>query len=178
MKFKKDNFFAVVIAILPVLNGVLKADESLRIAILVTGTYWGGIVFFGLCQNGFPQKLWRLGLIGWLAACAQIAYYLLGQSPVWVLSVLLLFPPSWFCYVGEETAQGDFKGLVSQGVTRGIGFFILVCYLGIFQEIFRERLLFWSFQGSVGAFLLLASVAFVWQNQPRKVKTEKEHGAI
>jgi hypothetical protein len=169
-------FSKIILAVLPVLVSMGTLQNALVIGSLVSLCLWGTVIFFMGTRKWFPLKLWPLGILLWMAAVAQIGYYLFHLAPLWVVSLFLLLPEEWVSsgwrfrkrrMPGSSGSRGRF----AMGIFWcGVGFLLLTAYLGISQEILGKSYQIWSFRGPVGTFLLLALAAAVWQNQPGQEK--------
>jgi hypothetical protein len=170
---RRDPFLKILLAVLPVLVNAAHFHEALFLASLVTLVFWGSAVVLGIARRGFPARLRNFGMVLWLTAVAQIGNFWLGLTPLWVVSVYLLLPEEWG-RAEEPTREGFRQRLRSalefagEQLRNGAGFWVVMVYLGICQEIFAARFFVWIFAAPAGSFLLLSLASALWQNQPAK----------
>jgi hypothetical protein len=149
----------VFLATLPILYGVKSLPEAFNQALLVAIALWLTNCFFVFCGSFLPRKLFRFSFYLWLATLAQVGYCFMQGDFFWIVSLVLLQPLETF----REPLR--WRGL-QKSLYRGVFFICLMITLSALREILIERFYVWLFAMPAGVFLLLAIMAFVWQNQP------------
>jgi len=145
--------------VLPVLASTVTFQGAFEAGMLVSLVLWATLLFFSITRGLFPARLFKAALILWAAALAQIGYEVLEIFPLWAVSLLILIPGDFYTSIFNKERLKD-------GCLDGIFFWILLCFLGLSQEILRGQLHMMAFDLPVGALFVLAMAACVWQNLP------------
>ena len=155
---KNQNLLRVFLACLPLLSETLPFKNAFFHGGWIAIAYWGTMLFFSLSRSCLPKWAWETSFVLWALAAAQGLWYVANINIYWVVSLLILIPLKEF-----RKNQAVFpKEHVSVIFRRGLGFWILVVYLGLSQEILGRYLHFELFQQPAGSFLLLAVSALVF----------------
>lgn len=149
----------VFLATLPILYDVQSLSEAFNYSLWVASGLWVTNCFFVFCGSFFPRKLYRFSYYLWLALLAQLVYCFMQKDLFWIVSVVLLQPLE----IARESLR--WRGL-QKSLYRGVFFICLMITLSAMREILIGRFYVWLFAMPAGVFLLLAIMAFVWQNQP------------
>ena len=135
----------IFLAVLPLLLHSLHFYQAFFLGALVSFALWFTFAFFKVTGPLFPEKVKDLPLICWLATASQLAVLMWGLTPLWSASLYLLLISS------KQTPQTLFW--------KGAGFWMLLTFLGIIQDLLGERFSILLFHLPAGSFLLLAAAA-------------------
>jgi hypothetical protein len=166
MKEKEISFRKITVALLPVLLESLHFRHAFFLGAVTSFSLWGAVLFFHGTRLLFPERLLRTAFLLWLAAFAQIGWYLLDLRPFWMASLGLLGSD----FILEERTKGiEIKVILWEG----IGFWGMLAYLGLFQEYLGRQWSLGLFDQPVGSFLLLMLASLFWKRQPEVRKSQQ-----
>lgn len=135
---KNDAFLRVMLATLPILPFVSNARAGLFLGLFAAVT--------SVVTKKFPVWL----TVIFCTAFAQAGWTFLRLVPIWILSAFLL------------SVEKNSKMMWAEAVC----LFSVSCLLGLSVEMLAGKLGIAVFNHPAGLFLLLAGLAFLWQNQP------------
>ena len=157
---KSDGFPKILFASLPLLFQVPHFSNACFLGALICAAFWVTAIFFERAFVLFPKPLFKTALLLWLAALAQMTWYYWDLKPYWIVSLALLV---WNIPFGKEGRAVPFRFLF----LHGLGFWMVLAYIGIFQDILGGRFSLVLFQQVPGAFFLLGFLALIWQLKPK-----------
>lgn len=138
---------------------------------------WFTVTFFWFTSRFFPKRSLKHAFFLWLLVWAQAVWTLTKLPPYWVVSVFFLTPVSFL----DDKAKPEHVRVFSRQVPRyfferalaGAGFAGFVIGMAIVREICEKRLGMQAFDQPAGMLLVSAAVAFLWENQPYRVRARR-----
>ena len=170
MKLPESLFSRLLLAYLPFMlypYGFFKVG----IAVLWVVTFlWSTVAFLLFTGRLFPDRSLKPAFFLWLIVWAQAVWTLTKLPPYWIASVFFLTPTSFL----EDTVKPGHVRVFSREVPRyfferalaGIGFAGFVMLLALVREIGEKRLGIQAFTQPAGMLFVVATLAFLWKNQP------------
>ncbi len=147
--------------------GVFKGGVA---ALWIVAFLWATVAFFWLTRRLFPDRSLKHAFFLWLLVWAQALWTITKLPPYWIVSVFFLIPVSFL----EDTAKPGHVRVFSKKVPRyffervltGAGFIGFVLLMALVREVGEKRLGIRLFGQPAGMLFVMATVAFVWKNQP------------
>ena len=165
MKDTEQRFLSVVLAALPLLDQADSFHSAFRTGGIVALAFWLTLFFFKLTQPLFPQKLLGISVVLWVAFGAEaVTTYSGNLEPLWSLSLLLLLFPYTQKDLGLNPID-SWRKVTAVIFQEGVGFLILLTYLGLSREILRKVGVVF-FDQPAGVLFLIALAGWLVQNQP------------
>ncbi len=158
MPKRDDFFFKIAAAALPLLPKTFRLQNGFFLGGLTATAFCLPLLFFSGTRACFPDKWREPAKVIWIAAMVQISQYLAATTPMWGLALWLLLPRPQ-----ETDAKGKFPRLDANKIWTGIGFWVLMIYLGAASQMLGGRMRLLIFLHPTGVFLLLGLAAFCWQ---------------
>ena len=143
-------FLNLLVAALPVIGETCRFRKSFFLGFFIAGAFFLTASFFRLIRPLCPAKLYRLIVIVAVAAAVYVSQGWTPVTPLWGVSLWLLM---------ETNLEAMFQ--------TALGFWMLLAFLGISQEIFGGYLKIPVFWEPAGAFFLLAAAALFFGSANR-----------
>ena len=151
---KKKPLSGIFLAALPLLFQTRDPRAAFFLGGLIAFVFWATVFFFSKARAFFPRPLAWIAPLAWITAVAQCGRYLAEFAPRWILSLFLLLP---FSFVKGPPRHFPKEPPDFFWIRRGLGFWGLLLYLGLLQELLGRRLGILIFQEPPGAWLLLGA---------------------
>lgn len=174
MKLPESLFSRMLLAYLPFMiypYGFFKAGIA---ALWISVFLWITVLFFWFTWRFFPDRSLKHAFFLWLIVWAQAVWTLTKLPPFWILSVFFLSPVSFL----EDAAKANRVRVFSKEIPRyfferalaGIGFAGFVMVMALVREMGEKHMGIEAFEQPAGMLLVIATVAFLWKNQPYRRK--------
>lgn len=160
---KLSNMLFLMFAVLPIMFDLKSIQSAVITAALVCGAWWITRLLFRITRPLFPERLFKAAVIFWMAALGQIAWYHLGISPLWVISLIFIL----FFEGVEKRLFGDSW---AQTIKSGMLFVSLVVFIRSLELLLGIVLAVESFHHSFGLFLILGALAMTLAKTNQEVK--------
>ncbi len=167
MKIPENVFSRTLLGYLPVMAMNYDFFHSIVAAGWIVFFLWITVFFFGFFRFCFPPKTLKISFFIWLFVWAQAAWTITKLSPVWIISVFLVVPESFWLEKIKTEKQTVFSkkipGFILERFVSGIVFFVLV---------FIAQGAVWALRNFLGAatsasiiiqFLLLSAISFLYK---------------
>jgi len=158
MQIHKHSFNMTLLALCPLVLSVSDFWDSLFLGGIVCGIWLVTFLVFKWTRPLFPKRLFRLAIVLWLAAWAQILLDLGSINPIWITSIVLMLVPEMR---GERSFRTPWHEIFWQGGNLWLG----LVFLGSLQWFLGMNFFEKEFQQPAGSFLLLGIAAFILQRK-------------
>lgn len=170
MKLPENLFSRSVLAYLPLTVYAFDIERACRAAFLIAIVSWISLLFFWFTRRLFPERFLKAAFFLWLLVWGQSVWTLMRLEPLWILSVFFLMPLSFLEKENKASKVRVFSKEVLryfwERIVAGFGFVGFVLAVTGIQKGLELGGRGISFQQPAVTFLLIATLAVLWKNQP------------
>ena len=148
---KNKTFPGIFLSVVPLLFQALDWRQAFFLGGWITFAFWATGFFFATTRSFFPARVAIIAPLLWIVTLAQCGRYL-GINPAWVLSLFLLLP---FSFVTQPPKRFPKEPMDFFWIRRGLAFWALLLYLGIFQDGLGKKFGLLIFREPAGSWILL-----------------------